>query len=163
MLVEKDHFFVPVKIKGKGKTEVEVKEETPVRRWVGLSSSYARQAISLYLKDPSADPKLSASLKEAMDLQDQVGKLSRALARLRRAKETFSDRQGEVRANIKLLGKSVRNADLKRKLVASLKSLETDLNKVTRELVAKDMKRSELKDRMTVLFKTISLDVEKKK
>ena len=67
-----------------------------------------------------------------------------------------------MRDNIKLLGKSVRNADLKRKLVASLKTLETDLNKVTRELVAKDMKRSELKDRLTVLFKTISLDVEKK-
>jgi hypothetical protein len=160
MLVEKSHYFVPVKVAASGKTEVEVKEETPVRRWVGLSSKHAREAIALYLRDPSADPKIGSSLREAMDLQDKIGKLDRELARLRRAKKTYSDRQKQVRQNLKLLGKSVRNADLARKLVASLKQLETDLNKVTRELVQKDMKRSELNDRLTVLIKSITLKVK---
>jgi hypothetical protein len=66
-----------------------------------------------------------------------------------------------VRDNIKLLGKSIRNADLARKLTATLKKLENDLNEVTRELVAKDMKRSELKDRLTVLIKSITLKTTK--
>jgi len=160
LLIEKDFYFVPVKIKAKGKTEVEVKEETPVKRYVAINSNYAKEAIALYLKDPGSDPKLGAALKEALELQDQVGQLDRDLARLRRAKETLSDRQSQVRDNLKLLGKSVRNADLSRKLIASLKQLETDLNKVTRDLVAQDMKRSELNDRLTVLIKSISLETK---
>jgi len=160
LLVEKEHYFVPIKLAAKGKTEVEVKEETPVKRWVGISSDLAREAISLYVRDPGADPKLTASLKEALDLQQQIGKLDRELARLRRAKDTYSDRQGQVRDNLKLLGKSLRNADLARKLTNSLKQLENDLNQVTRDLVAKDMKRSELRDRLTVLIKSITLQVK---
>jgi hypothetical protein len=161
LLVEKEFYFVPITLAKKGKTEVEVKEETPVRRWVAISSHLAREAIALYLKDPAADAKLSGSLREALALQDQIGKLDRELARLRRAKQAYSQRQDQVRANIKLLGKSIRNADLARKLTASLKQLENDLNKVTRELVQKDMKRSELHDRLTVLIKSITLEVNK--
>ena len=160
ILVEKNNLFIPVSVAAKGKTTAEIKEETPLRRWVAIDSSKAHQAIRLYLKDPSADPKISASLREALDLQDKVGKLDRELARVRRAKKAFSERQAQVRDNLKLLGKSVRNADLSRKLVATLKKLETDLTEVTRKLVAKDMERSELNDRLTVLIKSISLKAE---
>jgi len=162
LLVEKEHYFVPIKLASKGKTEVEVKEETPVRRWVGISSQLAREAIALYLQDPGADVKARGALKEALDLQDQIGTLDRELERLRRAKSAYSDRQQQVRDNIKLLGKSIRNADLANKLTATLKQLENELNDVTRQLVAKDMKRSEQADRLTVLIKSITLSVDKK-
>lgn len=160
-LLEKDYYFVPIPVAAKGKTDFEVREETPVRRWVGLYSSMARQAIGLYLKDPSSDAKISASLKAALDLQDQIAKLDRAHSRLSRTKRTYSDRQGQVRNNLKLLGKSLRNADLARKLTKTLLELEKQLNKVTRELVETDIKRSELRDRLTVLMSTITLDVKK--
>jgi len=42
-----------------------------------------------------------------------------------------------------------------------LLELEKQLNKVTRELVQTDIKRSELRDRLTVLMSTITLDVKK--
>jgi len=160
ILVEKKHYFVPIELAAKGKTEVEVKEETPVRRWVGLSSTLAKEAIALYLRDPAADPKISGPLKEALALQEQIGTLDREIARLNRAKQTYSERQGQVRDNLKLLGKSIRNADLAQKLTTTLKQLENDLNQVTRQLVAKDMKRSELQDRLTVLIKSITLEVK---
>jgi len=161
VLTEKDHYFVPIKLAAKGKTEIEVREETPVQRWTGISSWLGRKAIGLYLKDPSADAKVSKSLKEALDLQDQVAKLDREIARLRRAKRDYSKRQDQVRANLKLLGKSIRNADLARKLTKTLLQLEKKLNAVTRDLVSRDMKRSELHDRLTVLVKGISLEVKK--
>jgi len=162
VLQEKDHYFVPIKLAAKGKTEIEVREETPVRRWTGISSWLGRKAIGLYLKDPSADAKVSKALKEALDLQDKVSKYDRELSRLRRAKRDYSRRQDQVRANLKLLGKSIRNADLARKLTKTLLSLEKKLNALTRDLVEKDMKRSELRDRLTVLVKSISLEVKKK-
>lgn len=160
VLVEKEHYFVPIALAAKGKTEIEVKEETPVRRWVGLSSTLAKEAIALYLRDPAADPKISGPLKEALALQEQIGTLDRELERLNRAKQTYSDRQAQVRDNLKLLGKSIRNADLAQKLTTTLKQLENDLNNVTRQIVAKDMKRSELQDRLTVLIKSITLEVK---
>ena len=161
VLTEKDHYFVPIKLAAKGKTEIEVREETPVHRWAGISSWLGRKAIGLYLKDPAADANISKALKEALELQDQVAKLDREISRLRRAKQDYSTRQDQVRANLKLLGKSIRNADLARKLTKTLLELEKKLNDLTRDLVSRDMKRSELNDRLTVLVKGISLEVKK--
>ncbi len=160
VLIEKDNYFAPAKVAAKGKTELEVREETPVRRWVSVYSEEGRQALGLYLKDPSADPKLKASLREALDLQEKLAKVEEELARLRREKDTFAQRQTEVRENLKLLGKSIRNADLARKLTTTLLELETKLNDATRNLVAKDVKRTEMRDRLTVLFKSITLEVK---
>jgi hypothetical protein len=162
VLIEKEHYFAPVKLAARGKTELEVREETPVRRWVSIHSHEGRQAIALYLKDPSADPKVSAPLKEALALQDKLAKLEEEIERLRREKDAYAERQTQVRENLKLLGKSLRNADLARKLTATLLELETKLNDATRNLVAKDIKRTELRDRLTVLVKSVSLDREAK-
>jgi hypothetical protein len=160
VLVEKDNYFAPVKVASKGKTEFEVREETPTRRYVSLFSHEGQQAIALYLKDPSADPKVLAPLKEALALQEKLSKLEEELERLRREKNTYSERQSQVRENLKLLGKSVRNADLARKLTATLLELETKLNESTRNLVAKDMKRTEMRDRLTVLLKSVTLEAK---
>jgi hypothetical protein len=160
VLLEKDHYFAPVKVAAKGKTEFEVREETPVRRYVSLFSHDGRQALALYLKDPSADPKVTGPLKEALSLQEKLSKLEEEIERVRREKDAYSERQTQVRENLKLLGKSLRNADLARKLTATLLELETKLNEATRNLVAKDMKRTELRDRLTVLIKSVTLEVK---
>jgi hypothetical protein len=160
VLVEKDYFFAPMEVAAKGKTEFEVREETPVRNWLGLDSRMGQQAVALYLKDPSADPKVSGQLREALALQDQIAKLDDDIEKAKRDKQNYTDRQTQVRENLKLLGKSIRNADLAKKLTATLLELETKLNDVTRTLVALDTKRQEVKDRLTVLIKSISLTVK---
>lgn len=157
-LIEKQHSFVPVNVSTEKKTEFEVREETPVRRWVSIYSPEGQHAIALYLNDPSADPNASKALREALALQEQLAKLEAELQRLRREKDTFAERQTQVRENLKLLGKSISNADLAKKLSTTLLELEGKLNEVTRNIVAKDIKRSELRDRLTVLFKAVTLD-----
>jgi hypothetical protein len=158
VLVEKEHYFAPVAVAAEGETALEVKEETPVRRSVSVFSYHGRKAIGLYLKDPGNDPKLAATLREVLDLQEKIARIEERLERLRREKRTYSERQSEVRQNLKLLGKSVRNADLTRKLTATLVELETKLNDVTRALVEQDMKRTELRDRLTVMMKAVTLE-----
>jgi hypothetical protein len=160
VLVEKEYYFAPVQVAAQGKTDFEVREETPVRRSVSLFSQEGRQAIGLYLQNASADPKVMVTLREVLELQTQVSKLEEELARLRREKDTFSERQDQVRENLKLLGKSVRNADLANKLTATLLQLETKLNNATREMVAKDMQLTELRDRLTVLLKSVTLQAQ---
>jgi hypothetical protein len=160
VLLEKDNYFAPVAVAATGKTELEVREETPVRRWVQIYSLEGRQAIGLYLNDPSSDPKVRATLKEALELQEKLAKVEEDLATLRRQKDEYAQRQTEVRENLKLLGKSVRNADMARKLTATLLQLETKLNDATRNIVGKDTLRSETRDRLTVLLKNVTLEVK---
>jgi hypothetical protein len=160
VLLEKEHYFAPVAVQAKGNTEFEVREETPVRRWVSIFSHDGQQAIALYLKDPSADPKITGTLREALDLQSQLSRLEDEIARLRRAKDAYAERQTQVRENLKLLGKSIRNADLARKLTSTLLELEGKLNESTRNLVARDIKRTEMRDRLTVLLKSVTLEAK---
>ena len=160
VLIEKDYYFAPVRLAEKGKTTFEVREETPVRRWAEIFSHEGQQAIRLYLKDPSADPKLTEQLKQALKLQEELSKLEDELERLRREKNAFSERQTQVRENLKLLGKALRNQDLAKKLTATLLELEGKLNDVTRKLVAKDMQRATLRDRVTVILKSVTLETK---
>ena len=162
VLIEKEYLFIPVKVAAKGKTEIEVKEETPVRRWVGLHSSMGRNAIKLYLDDPSADPKISGSLKEAMQLQEQIGALQQKIYRARREKRLHSERMQQVRENIRVLGKSKLNQRLALQLTRKLKVLSNKLDKVTGEVVALDTQRSALRDRLTVLLRSVTLTVKNK-
>ena len=147
-------------VASKGKTDFEVREETPVQKWVSVYSTDGRKAIGLFLKNPDLDPKVAGPLREVLELQQQLDQLEREIRRIKREKQAYSERQSQVRDNLKLLGKSVRNADLARKLTATLLQLETKLNAVTRELVTRDMKRSELRDRLTVLMKSVTLEAK---
>ena len=162
VLIEKQYVFIPVKVAASGKTEFEVKEETPVRRWSGINSSLGKEAIKLYLTDPSADPKVAASLKEAVALQDQIGALDRKIYKVRRDKNLWSNRMRQVRENIKVLGKSKLNKRLALQLTKKLRTLSGKLDKVTGEMVALDTKRAALRDRLTVLLRSITLTVKKK-
>ncbi len=159
-LLEKSYYFVPVKVAAKGKTKFEVREEQPVRKTVRLTSWYGRRALALYIKraDLISSPALD-QLKQVIELQRQIARLDSELSRLRRSRDTYGERQHEVRKNIKILGKTRGNADLKRQLVKNLAGLEKNLSDVTREIVQKDMKRGALRDRMSVMFKAITFEV----
>jgi len=162
VLIEKKYVFIPVKVAAKGKTEIEVKEETPVRRWSGINSKLGRDAVKLYINDPSADPKLVAKLKEAWSLHEQIYTLRLKINKARRSKNLWSNRMSQVRDNIKVLGKSKLNQRLALQLTKKLRGLSAKLDKVTGEMVALDTKRSALRDRLTVLMRSISFTAKKK-
>ena len=162
VLIEKNYVFIPVKVAAKGKTEIEVKEETPVRRWSGINSKLGQDAIKLYINDPAADPKIAATLKEAWSLHEQIYSLRRKINKARRDKNLWTKRMSQVRDNIRVLGKSKLNARLALQLTRKLRVLSGKLDKVTGEMVALDTKRAALKDRLTVLLRSITLTVKKK-
>ncbi|HEY7958305.1 MAG TPA: hypothetical protein VII38_23560, partial [Polyangia bacterium] len=97
------------------------------------------------------------ALKAALALRDRSGTLSAQMQTLTEQKSTLADRESEVRSNIQVLGKASKNADLKRKLEATLIGLETQLNDLTRKLVSMSMERGEVNDRLAVMMKNISL------
>jgi hypothetical protein len=160
VLDERGVYFVPLKLAAKSKTRLAIEEETPVRRVVEIYSDAARRAITLFLTGPESarEPKLKAALAEVMRLHEQLGKLEEELARLRETKEAYAEREEQVRENLNTLGKSARNEDLRRKLMATMAELENKLNDVNRKTVALNVERSELRDRLAVLIKQVSFE-----
>ncbi|MEO6952833.1 MAG: DUF4139 domain-containing protein [Polyangia bacterium] len=157
MVEEGGAYFVPIALPKSGRTKVEVEEQTPVRRDVDIWDDYGRQVIGLYLKGANVDPKVAPALKEILALRERVDRIEAQLATAEEQRQAQSERQGEVRENLKALGKSNANADLKRKLETTLGELETGLNDVTRRTVQLSIDRSEARDRLSVLIKNIDM------
>jgi hypothetical protein len=161
MIEEGGAYFVPIKLAKTGRTKVEVEEQTPVRRDVDIWNSFGRQVIALYLKNASADPKVEAQLREVLSLRERIDQIEGKLSAAEEQRNVQSERQAEVRENLKALGKTTANADLKRKLETTLTELETGLNDVTRKTVQLSMERSELRDRLAILVKGIEFEPKK--
>ena len=157
MIEEGGAYFVPISLPKSGRTKVEVEEQTPVRRDVDIWDDYGRQVIGLYLKGANVDPKLQPQLEEILTLRERVDRIEAQLATAEEQRQAQSERQAEVRENLRALGKSSANADLKRKLESTLGELETGLNDVTRKTVQLSIDRSEARDRLSVLVKSIDM------
>ena len=155
MLEEGGAYFVPIKLGKSGRTKVEVEEQTPVRRDVDIFNDFGRQVVALYLKNASADPRVEAQLREVLALRDKIDRLDGQGGAAEEQKNALSQRQEEVRENLRALGKSSANADLKRKLEGTLAELETGLNEATRKVVQISIERSEARERLGVLVKAI--------
>jgi hypothetical protein len=161
LIEEGGAYFVPIKLAKTGRTKVEVEEETPVRRDVDIFNSLGRQVVALYLKNGSADPRIEAQLREVLALRDKIDQLDGQIQAAQEQRNALGERQAEVRENLKALGKISSNADLKKKLEATLSELENGLNEATRKEVAGSMERSQARDRLGVLVKGIELAPKK--
>jgi hypothetical protein len=151
-------YYLPIKLPKSGRTKVSVEEQTPVKRMVNIWDTVGRQALALFITDAKSDPKIVTQLKEALSLQSHSGTLDEQIATLEEQRNTLSTRQNEVRANIGVLGKNSKNDDLKKQLEASLAQLENSLNDVTRKLVQLSMERGQVRDRLAVLMKSITIE-----
>src|SRR5581483_5453758 len=151
-------YYLPIALPKSGRTKVTVEEQTPVERVVDIWNDFGRQVIGLYLSNASADPRVAASLKEALALRERSDTLDAQIATSESQRATLAERENEVRNNIQVLGKASKNADLKKKLEDTLVGLETQLNDVTRKLVTASTERGEVRDRLAVLMKDINLD-----
>jgi hypothetical protein len=160
VLDERGTYYVPLQLAPKSKLKVAIEEETPTRRVVEIYSDAARKAIGLFLGGPAAakDPRLSGALRDVLKIQERLGKMEEELSRLREEKEGYIEREEQVRENLRTLGKSARNEDLRKKLVATLAEMEGKLNDVNRKTVALNVERSELRDRLAVLIKQVSFE-----
>ena len=161
MIEEGGSYYIPIKLAKTGRTKIEVEEQTPLQRDVDIWNSFGRQVVALYLKNGSADPKVEAQLREVLTLRDRIDQIEGKLSAAEEQRNVQAERQSEVRENLKALGKSVVNADLKRKLESTLADLETGLNDTTRKTVQLSIERSDLRDRLAIIVKAIELEPKK--
>jgi hypothetical protein len=158
IIEEGGSYYLPIALPKSGRTKVVVEEQTPVERTVDIWNDFGREVIGLYLANASADPRVAAQLKEALALRERIGALDGQVGTFEQSRQTLAEREAEVRNNIQVLGKASKNADLKKKLETTLADLETQLNDVTRKLVTASTERGEVRDRLAILMKEITLE-----
>jgi len=144
-------------VPGNGKTRVVVEEETPTQRQVNFFSDLGRRVTALYLEGPNRDPKLAKQMQEATTIQDELGQLEQQINTLAENRRVLGERQNEVRQNIAELRKFKGNDDLLGKLTKTLTELEDQLNDATRKHVQATTRRTELRDRLATLFRSMTL------
>lgn len=154
--LEKHRYYTRIPLKAKGVTTFTVKEATPVRRTLTIFDSRARRAVAIYLKGSDVPPKLRKSLAKVLALQEQVAKVEIQMQTLRQSIAMLRRRQADIRQNVKALGKRG-NRDLRRRLLGNLATVETQLVKLNRGWVLKNMKRGALRQRLRILVKMVRL------
>lgn len=157
IIEEKGVYYIPLKVPGNGKTRVVVEEETPTQRQVNFFSDLGRRVTALYLEGPNRDPKLAKQMQEATTIQDELGQLEQQINTLAENRRVLGERQNEVRQNIAELRKFKGNDDLLGKLTKTLTELEDQLNDATRKHVQATTRRTELRDRLATLFRSMTL------
>jgi hypothetical protein len=156
VILEKDMYYTRIPLNPSGTTEFTVKEATPVRRSLSIYDSRARQALAIYLKGSEVPAELREKLTQVLALQEEITKIDNKMSTLQSSISQLRRRQADIRENIRVLG-AKGNEDLKRKLTKSMAEVETELNNLNRDWVVQNMKRGELHQRLTVLFKMIQL------
>ena len=156
VILEKTLYYAKIPLKTSGVTTFTVKEVTPVKRTFYMFDSRARKAIALYLAGSSLSPELAKKLKDVLALWDEISALDNTLRTLNSSIHMLRRRLADIRANIKVLGRRA-NRDLRRKLLVSMTNIEKQLNTMNRKWVVANMKRGELRQRLSVTLKMVRL------
>ena len=151
-------YYIPIALAKTGRVKVVVAEQSRSQRQIDIFDGNGPKVLALFLSNASADPALAAQLRDVLKIRERIGTIEDQGRTLEQQRDTQAERESEVRENIKALGKASSNADLKRKLEATLIELEKGLNDVTRRLVTLNIERGELRDRLASLMKEISFE-----
>jgi hypothetical protein len=150
-------YAVPIALPEKGHVKIAVEEETPSHRNVEIVSSEGRAIIAAYVTNPDADPEVAKQLKAAVDINDKLGQIDRRMAELQTQRTALTQREEQIRKNMDILRKSSANDDLRKKLETNLADIDTQLDKVSREVVEQSEQRAQLSDAFAAAVKNITL------
>ena len=152
--------LVPIEVAKKTQRELEVIERTPVQTDFSFVDQRAADAIGLWLSGPAVDLAQGEALKQALALRADLIKLDEQIIALEREQAELANGSNETRDNIKAIEKVKTANDLRARLVARLKQLDTRLSELTRQLVEARTKKSELEVRLSEALENVSLSAK---
>lgn len=155
-----DSLMVPVDVPANGKAELVVEWVKKVERRERFNSTIALQMLDVYLQSGKAPPEVRKRLDEAIKLKGEIDEVVAETQRQQKLHRDLSVDAERVRKNLKMLGETKGNADLRRELEAKMATQERDLSKISGELVRLSEKQAELDKRLTALIRTISLTAD---
>ena len=144
---------MPAKKEGK----VVLVEESPIRRVERNLTSLVIAAFELYLKDAKASEQVAGPIREVMAVNKQMANLGRKRSSLYQQRNLLSREGRRIRNNLDSLPMGKVANKLRKKLLAQLDGNSRKAAEVAKELVANEVERAALKEKMVALLRGISL------
>jgi hypothetical protein len=151
--------LVPADAKARATSELVVEERLTVPRNVDRLSDLADEAVTAYLADQRADPKLAVDLRTAWSSRRQLIAASNERQKLMNEQSELARSTEETRNNIKALEKNTAAADLRAKLTDRLGRASARLEEITKRMVEVDLILGEQRVRFQDALRGLKLDV----
>lgn len=152
-----DSLLVPVRVGARAKAELKLEWTRRVSQQVSVDSSNTETLLKVFLASGKAPPTVAKVLEEILQLKRQLNDNGAERERVEEQRRHLDAEQARVRKNLKLLNDAKGNAALKATLTRKLASLEEELGKLSGDLVRLSEADAELRSRMTVQIRSITL------
>ena len=149
--------YLPIAVPAKKEASVTLVEQSPVRRVERNLTSLVIAAFDLYLKDAKADEQVAGPIRQVMAVNKQLADLGRKRSSLHQQRNLLAQEGRRIRNNLDALPMDKVANKLRKRLLAQLDGNSRKAAEVAKELVAAEVERAALQERMVVLLRGISL------
>jgi hypothetical protein len=141
-----DAYLIPVKL-GAGATtaKLEVVEQTPSRGQLSIWDGRALSLLEGILARGALDPSIRSRLEPLVKLRQEVGRIDTEIEGKTRTRAELDQRAKEARANLEAIRKDPAAAELRKRLGDRLDQFTKDADKLGRDLVELQTRRTEKK------------------
>ncbi|HUH05055.1 MAG TPA: hypothetical protein VML75_23820, partial [Kofleriaceae bacterium] len=159
-VIAPDALMVPAEVPANGKAELVVEWVRKVQRRERFNTTISMQMLDVYLQSGKAPPEIAKKLNEAIKIKGEIDEVDKETRRQEKLHRDLSVDAERVRKNLKMLGETKGNADLRRELEGKMADQERALGKISGEMVRLSERKADLDKKLTVLIRTITLTAE---
>ncbi|HTR53078.1 MAG TPA: DUF4139 domain-containing protein, partial [Kofleriaceae bacterium] len=143
-----DAYLVPLALKaGATKSSIDVVEQTPSRMSLSIWDNRSLSLLEGILAQGALDPAIRAKLQPIVDLRQEIGRIDTEIEGKQHTRAELDQRAEEARANLDALKRdpAAAAAGLRKRLGERLEQFTKDGDKIGRDLVELQTKRTEKK------------------
>jgi hypothetical protein len=152
-----DAFVVPVNVAKGASNSLKVDWIKPMVRRVAIDTSLSTNVLKLYLKSGQATPEVQKTIDKILSLKARISDIDEDHARFQKQHHEATRDQNRVRENLNLLRKSPGNVDLRNQLTRKLAALESDLGKLSGQIVKLSEEKANLERDIKNLIRSVTV------
>ncbi|HSK05669.1 MAG TPA: DUF4139 domain-containing protein [Kofleriaceae bacterium] len=153
-----DAYLVPIKLAGNAaEAKLEVVEQTPARSALSIWDSRAIPLLEGILAVGNLDPAIRSKLAPVARLRQEVGRIDTEIEGKTRTRAELDQRAQETRANLEAIKRDPAAGALRKRLSDRLEQLSKDGDKLGRDLVELQTRRTEKKVALEDLMQNLDL------
>lgn len=153
-----DAYLIPIKLAAKAvETKLDVVEQTPARSTLSIWDTRSIMLLEGILAQGTLDAAIRQKLAPVVKLRQEIGRIDTELEGKTRTRRELDQRAQETRANLEAIKKDPAATDLRRRLSDRLEQFAKDGDKLGRDLVELQTKRTEKKVALEDLMQNLDL------
>jgi hypothetical protein len=153
-----DAYMIPIELPAKAvETKLDVVEQTPARSTLSIWDGRAIILLEGILAGGSLDAAIRTKLAPVVKLRQEIGRIDTEVDGRSRTRAELDQRAQETRANLEAIRRDPAAGDLRKRLSDRLEQFAKDGDKLGRELVEPQTKRTEKKVALEDLMQNLEL------